>query len=215
VTEARLRATAVGVGETEVVDLRRRRRRAWMSAVGAAAVVVAVLGIAVAANHNSSSGSKNASAGKVETAAPPSRLSPSTGVSRPFAALGKVADAKALQTRVRAALLMPTSGQDFTNLHGNENFSASATTIITNAGSSAYYDASGSPAGADTALKAVQSCDATARLAADAKAPPVLYATATLNHQPVTIYVYAHGTEYAIIASDKGCKVVLHRTIDR
>jgi hypothetical protein len=219
VTEARLRSAAVGVADIDVRDVRKRRRRAWMSAVGgAAAVVVVVLGIAAAAHHNSSSGETSNAA-----AESPSRhiaLAPTTGVSRPFAAFGKVASADALQGRVRAAL---TAGHGAESLHSNAqvpavgvNAGASVTTLITNASSSDYFDVNGADiASADNTYTAVQNCDPAARLAADSKTPPVLYATATLNHQPVTVFVYAHGTEYVIIASDKGCKVVLHRTIDR
>jgi hypothetical protein len=214
VTEARLRAAAVAAARDEARDLRTRRRRAWMSAGAAAAVVVAVLGIAAVGNHNSQSSGENKAAGRISQA--PVVLSPTTGTSAAFSALGDVPNGAALQARVRAALGFTTSKKQLaTAEHGNDvvPLPATATTLITNAGSSDYFSYN-KPADA-TQAGPIQSCDATARLAAGAKAPPVLYATATLNHQPVTIYVYAHGTEYAIIASDQGCKVVLHRTVDR
>jgi hypothetical protein len=209
VAEARLRSAAVVAAGDAARDLRTRRRRAWMSAVGAAAVVVAVLGIAAVGNHNSSSSGENKAAGRITQA--PILQSPPTSASRPFAAFGHVASAEALQKRVRDALDLP-AGQNLETA-GIAPLPATATTLITDAGSSDYF-AYNKQADA-TVSGPIQSCDATARLAAGAKAPPVLYATATLNHQPVTVYVYAHGTEYAIIASDQGCKVVLHRTVDR
>jgi hypothetical protein len=217
VTERRLRAAAVAAADDDVRDLRKRRRRAWIGAVGAAAVVVAVLGIAAVAKHDSTGGSSSSAAGAAKQE--PVALSPTTGLDVPFTDLGNLANGAALQKNVRDALIHPASGQDTESLHLSAGVPSAAvgtaTTLITNAASSDFYDASGKLSSADAALPPIQRCDATARLAADAKSPPVLYATATLNHQPVTVFVYVHGTEYAIIASDKGCKVVLHRSIDR
>jgi hypothetical protein len=204
VTEARLRSTAIAASADEAVDLR-KRRRAWTTAASAAAVVVAVLGIAAIANHNSANK-------PVETAASPNRsaIAPTTGISAPFRALGNVESASQLQTQVELAL--GSEHQSKSAMAGVDAVPAPGSTTITNADSSEFYAGGGSQKTLD---KPIESCDAAARLAANAKSPPVLYATATLNHQPVTVYVYLRGTQYAIVASDQGCTVVLRRTLNR
>lgn len=206
-TAARLRTGALDAAlardETEDDVSRARRRRTWTRVAGIAAALVAVLGIAAIANQTSSDNTK-----QVATANADSGANRSSGTTSPLLAVGAqdfgaAADANALGARVRETL---KTAQTTTN---SDLMPAAAGTVPSNVNGAYAFDSSHLKQEATIGAP----CDSAARKSVDAFSAPVLAGTATLDQTPVTVFVYRRGSVYVLVASDAGCKVVVHRVL--